>query len=143
MSTGRRHPFFATNKIANPILRPLLRGRLGTLLGHRLAVLRYRGRRTDASHELVVQYARAGESLWIVPGQPNHKRWWRNMGDGWPVTVWLAGQPHDGTARVVRDADELAGRYTTYRATFTRAQEPTVMVRTELSPRAEPTRPTP
>ena len=136
MGGGRRHGF-ATNRIANPILRPLLRGRLGRRLGRRLAVVRYRGRRTAAPHELVVQYARDGDRVWIVPGQPDRKRWWRNMGDGWPVTVWLAGQQHDGMARVVRDPDELAVGCTTYRATFARAQEPTVMVRIDLTRGAE------
>lgn len=69
-----------------------------------------------------------------MPGQPDNKRWWRNMGDGWPVTVWLAGYQHGGTARVVCESDEVAGGYSAYRATFPRAPAPTVMVCIDLTP---------
>ena len=38
--------FWWTNHVANPPLRRLLRGPLGARLGARLAMIRYRGRRT-------------------------------------------------------------------------------------------------
>jgi F420H(2)-dependent quinone reductase len=136
--TRRQHAFTATNRIANPILRPLLRGPLGGRLGRKLAVVRYRGRRTNDVHELVVQYARDDSTVWIVPGLPERKRWWRNMTGGWPVTVWLAGERRDGTADVVRESGELAAGYAVYRATFPRAEEPSIMVRVDLAQETAP-----
>jgi len=131
-TTTGSHGFFVTNRIANPVLRPLLRGSFGARLGRKLAVVRYRGRRTGQQHELVVQYAREGDRVWVVPGQPDRKRWWRNMNEGRPVTVWIAGRQYEGTARVVRDAEGLAGGYANYRAVFTRATAPDLMVRIDL-----------
>jgi K+-sensing histidine kinase KdpD len=134
-----RPGFWLTNRIANPVLRRLLRGRLGARLGRRLAVLRYRGRRTGDSHELIVQYAREGDVVSIVPGQAERKRWWRNMTEPWPVELWLAGVHVPGTARVVRDADDheaTATALAAYRRVFPKAAEASLVVRVELAPTA-------
>jgi hypothetical protein len=96
MSATNGRGFWVTNHLANPILRPLLRGPLGRRLGRRLAVLRYRGRRTGRVRKLVVQYVREGDQVWSWPGQPQRKRWWRNMAEPQPVEVWLAGSRHSG-----------------------------------------------
>ena len=84
--------FWVTNHLANPILRPLLRSRAGRRLGRHLAVLRYRGRRTGRQHELVVQYARDGDAVWVLPGQADRKTWWRNFAEPRDIEVWLAGE---------------------------------------------------
>lgn len=84
--------FWVTNHLANPILRPLLRSRAGRRLGRHLAVLRYRGRRTGQQHELVVQYARDGDAVWVLPGQADRKTWWRNFREPSDVEVWFAGE---------------------------------------------------
>jgi hypothetical protein len=81
---NRRQPpgIWVTNHLANPILRPLLRGPAGHRLGRRLALIRYPGRRTGRRYELPVQYARDGNRIWIQPGSPEHKTWWRNLRGG-------------------------------------------------------------
>jgi hypothetical protein len=99
----RTHGFWVTNHLGNPNLRPLLRSSLGRRLGRRLAVLRDRGHRSGQVHELVVQYVRVGDVVWIVPGQPERKRWWRNMLAPWPVELWLAGTHVTGAAHVLRE----------------------------------------
>lgn len=45
--------FLITNKVANPVLIRLLRSRLGTRLGRRLAVVEYGGRRNFQQPALV------------------------------------------------------------------------------------------
>jgi len=82
--------FWVTNHLANPILRPLLRSRAGRRLGRHLAVLRYRGRRTGEPHELVVQYARDGDVIWVLPAHADRKTWWRNFRDPTDIEVSLA-----------------------------------------------------
>jgi hypothetical protein len=97
-TTTTRHPFLLTNHVANPVLRPLLKSRVGKTIGKRLAVIRYRGRRTGREHELVVQYARENDHVWVMPGRPELKTWWRNLRRPAGVTVWLAGRRYDGSA---------------------------------------------
>ena len=83
---------WVTNRVVNPVLRRLLRTPLGRGLGRLLAVLRYTGRRTGAPHELVCQYVRDGDRVWILVGQAEHKTWWRNLRTPAPVELWLAGE---------------------------------------------------
>ena len=137
MSATNDCRFWVTNQLANPILRPLLRGTLGRRLGRRLAVLRYHGRRTGRPRELVVQYAQEGDQVWILPGESQRKRWWRNMREPQPVELWLAGRRRTGVARVLGEGDrtdELAQALAGYRAVFPRVAQATVMVRIDLAP---------
>jgi hypothetical protein len=122
---ARGHAFWLTNRFANPVLRRLLRTPLGRGLGRSLAVLRYTGRRTGRTYELVCQYARDGDRVWILVGQADRKTWWRNLSTPSPVELWLAGRRHSATAVAVTaavpravaslglaDADDRAGMST-------------------------------
>jgi hypothetical protein len=68
LRTVRRQPapvagwngFQITNRVANPVLRRLLRARAGRRLGRRLAVLRYRGAGTGGPSSR----PSAGEDCW-------------------------------------------------------------------------------
>ena len=92
------HGFWITNRLANPVLKALLRSAAGRRMGQHLAVLRYPGRRTGQPHELVVQYARDGQRVWVVPGQPDRKTWWRNLRELSAIEVRLAGHDYHGHA---------------------------------------------
>lgn len=100
---NRRQPpgIWATNHLANPILRQLLRGPAGHRLSRRLALIRYSGRRTGRNYQLPVQYARDGNRIWILPGSPEHKTWWRNLRGGADVDLVLAGHDIHGHATVI------------------------------------------
>ena len=138
MSASDTHGFWTMNHVVNPVLRPILRGPLGRLLGRHLAVLRYIGNRTGKTHQVVVQYVRAGDDVWIMPGQPDHKVWWRNLRAAAPVEIWLAGERRQGLARAMNrsdQSDEFAQGLTTYRTHFPRARfsgTSTIMIRVEL-----------
>ena len=109
MATG--HGFWLTNRIANPVLRRLLRTSAGGRLGRRLMVLRYTGTVTGRPRELVVQYARDGGTAWVLVGSPDRKTWWHNLHRPADVDVWLAGQRARARAEVVRgntDPDQAA-----------------------------------
>ena len=97
-------------------------------------MLRYRGRRTGQIRELVVQYVRDGDRVWIVPGQPDRKRWWRNMLDPCPVELWLAADRLSGVAHVVTDSagEEMTRGLSSYRSVFSGADDATVMVRVDV-----------
>ena len=100
--------FRLTNRVANPLLLRLLRTRAGGPLGRRLAVVRYTGVRTGRPHELVVMYARAGDTIWIVVAQPEHKSWWRNLAEPRDVVLWLAGQQVAARAVAVEGSTQPA-----------------------------------
>jgi hypothetical protein len=115
---NRRQPpgIWVTNHLANPILRPLLHSPAGHWLGRRLALIRYPGRRTGRTYELPVQYARDGARIWILPGSPEHKTWWRNLRGGTDVHLILAGHDIRGQAIVLdqRRQPEFAEGLTAY-----------------------------
>lgn len=87
--------FWLTNRVANPVLRRFLRSRPGRRMGRGLAVLRYTGRRTGQAHELVCQYARAGDTVWVLVATAEQKTWWRNLRGGAAagLTAYLSAVP--------------------------------------------------
>jgi F420H(2)-dependent quinone reductase len=101
MNRHRPPGIWVTNHLANPLLRHLLRGPAGHRLSRRLALIRYRGRRTGRMYELLVQYARDGNRVWILPGSPEHKTWWRNLRGGADVDLVLAAHDIHGHAMVI------------------------------------------
>ncbi|SEO85631.1 nitroreductase/quinone reductase family protein [Trujillonella endophytica] len=105
--------FAVTNRLANPVLRRVLRSPLGARVGRRLAVVRYTGRRTGRPHELVVQYVRDGSTVWILVGAAERKTWWRNLTEPADVELWVAGAHL--RARAVAVEGDAAG-LATYRA---------------------------
>ena len=42
-----------------------------------------------------------GKQVFILPGQPEKKTWWRNFKDETPVTVTLRGKTHPAKARLL------------------------------------------
>ena len=106
--------------VANPVVRALARTPLHRLLGSRLVVLTYTGRRTGSTHELPVMSAPLGDDLVVVAGRHEGKTWWRNFGEvPQEVTVRTGGRPWRCTARRLAPED---GRYRAavdaYRRTF-------------------------
>ena len=112
------------NHVVNPVLVLLLRSPLGRRMGRHLAVLTYVGRRSGRRRGLVVQYAREGTQVWIVPGQPKRKTWWRNMRPASAVELRLAGQEFRGRAVALLEddhPDELRGALAAYLRQLPRA----------------------
>jgi deazaflavin-dependent oxidoreductase (nitroreductase family) len=97
-----------TNRVANPVLAPLLRGAAGRWLGRSLLLVRYHGRRTGRPHEVVVQYARSGPTVWVYVGRAERKTWWHNLQAPAEVDVWLAGERFRARAVAVVGADQPA-----------------------------------
>ena len=97
--------FWMTNRVANPVLRRLLRTRAGRVLGRRLAVLRYTGRRTGRPRELVCTYARDGATVWVLVAGSERKVWWRNLREPAQVELRLGGE-HVRAQAVALEGDE-------------------------------------
>ena len=89
------------NKIANPIVGLILRSRLHGLMSASLLLIAYRGRKSGRAYRLPVQYAQDGQQVFILPGQPENKTWWRNFKEETPVTLALRGKTLGGKARLL------------------------------------------
>lgn len=89
------------NKIANPMVRLILGSRFHGLLSTALLLLTYRGRKSGKEYTLPVQYAQQGNKVYILPGMPQQKTWWRNLKEGRAVQVTLRGQQRPGEALVL------------------------------------------
>jgi deazaflavin-dependent oxidoreductase (nitroreductase family) len=64
------------------------------------------GTRTGRDYTFPVQYAREGDTIWVLPGHPETKTWWRNLRAGAPVHLHVEGADVVGTAVAISgDAD--------------------------------------
>jgi hypothetical protein len=116
--------FWITNRVANPVLRLVLRTPLGRRLGRSLAVLRYTGTRTRQPHELVCQYVRDGDTVWVLVGHAERKTWWHNLRSPAEADLWLAGERHSALAEAIegdRRPEECAEGLRRYLSALPRA----------------------
>jgi deazaflavin-dependent oxidoreductase (nitroreductase family) len=90
------------NKIINPLVRLILRSPVHKIMSDTLLIITCCGRKTGREYSLPVQYAQTGNILYIVPGMPKQKTWWRNLIEAAPVQLTLRGQHVAGTARVLK-----------------------------------------
>lgn len=97
------------NKIVNPLVRFILRSPLHGMMSNSLLIITCCGRKTGREYYLPVQYAQAGNIIYIVPGMPEQKTWWRNLKEAAPVKLILRGQRVAGNAVVLKaDTDAEA-----------------------------------
>ncbi len=98
------------NKILNPLIGLILRSPLHRMLSAGLLLITYRGKKSGQEYTLPVQYLQSGNQIYIIPGMPEKKTWWRNLKGGLPVKLTLRGQAVNGYGLVLeqpRDAVEI------------------------------------
>lgn len=78
--------------IANPLVKLILSSPLHPLLSASTLLITVSGRKTGKAYTLPVNYACDGDEIWIIPGQPERKTWWRNLGHEALVTVTYFGR---------------------------------------------------
>ena len=96
------------NRLIDPVVRLLLRSPLHRLLSGSLVLLSYQGCRTGRWHSLPCMYARDGQDLYIIPGQPDREVWWRNLRQPTRVRLRLQGHDLEGTATSSSDPEAVA-----------------------------------
>ena len=89
------------NNLVNPLVSLILRSPLHGLMSGSLLLIIYRGRKRGKDYTLPVQYARDGSTIYIVPGTPEKKTWWRNLRGGAPVRLLLGGRALAGNAEIL------------------------------------------
>ena len=77
---------------------------LGPLLGRRLTMISYVGRRSGQTFSIPVSYWHKDDQVKIGVALPDAKTWWRNFsGDGGPLRIRLEGADRTGHAVAERD----------------------------------------
>ena len=112
------------NRLVNPVVCWLLRSPLHPLLSGSLVILRYQVRRTGRWRSLPCMYARDGQDLYVVPGQPDRKVWWRNLRQPTQVRLRLQGQELEGTATASSDPQAVAAGLRRYLARYPKTAKP-------------------
>lgn len=90
------------NAIAKPVVVLLLRSPLHWLLDKHLMLLTITGRKSGKLFTFPVSYIASGDVLRVVSHA--ERVWWRNLGAGATVRVWLKGCERRGIGTVHRSA---------------------------------------
>jgi deazaflavin-dependent oxidoreductase (nitroreductase family) len=108
----RGSPLGTLLRVLNPIVTFLLNSPLHWPLSHWFVILAWTGRRSGKRYSTPVSHIREDDVIWVTTGD----RWWRNLGDGAPVSVRVSGRWRDATAAPVREqADSTASHERLFR----------------------------
>jgi hypothetical protein len=91
-------------RVVNPVLGGLLRSPLHSLISKRLMLLSFQGRKSGKRYTIPVGYLEKGSRIFVI----SHSSWSKNFGSGAPVSLRLRGKQVNGTARLIRDAGQIA-----------------------------------
>jgi hypothetical protein len=94
-------------RLLNPFLRWLLESPVHSPWSRWFAVLAWSGRKTGRRYSTPVSYVREGSTAYLTTGD----RWWRNLIDGAPVTMRIAGQSYAATAVAVTDDEQSRAQH--------------------------------
>ncbi|HEU5155904.1 MAG TPA: nitroreductase/quinone reductase family protein [Streptosporangiaceae bacterium] len=88
-------------------MRTVVRRRPHGRLARTVALLSYRGRVSGRSFTVPVEYAADAEGRYIVvPGDPEHKNWWKNFRVPMTVRFLAAGSDIVGHAALIEEPKE-------------------------------------
>jgi hypothetical protein len=79
--------------LANRLLVWLLGSPVSGVLDGSLLRLTVRGRHSGRAITFPVQYAAGDDAIWVCPGRPSTKTWWRNLMTASPVELRLRARP--------------------------------------------------
>jgi hypothetical protein len=95
------------NKIVDPLVSMILRSRLHSWMSASVMLITYRGWKSGKEITLPVNYAQDGHMIYIVPGMPERKNWWRNFREKTPVQLTLRGEVLSGNGMLLDPATQL------------------------------------
>jgi hypothetical protein len=116
------------NKIANPIVRLIIRSPLHGVMSASVLLISYTGCKSGKEYTLPVQFACENHTIYIVPGNPNKKTWWRNLRREPAVKLWLSGKSRTGRA-VVLEGNHQVGLITQGLTTYLQRFPPSAKMR--------------
>ncbi len=101
-------------KIANPLIKALLRSPLHGRMSGSVAILHFRGRKSGREFETPLSYVREDGTVFLLSAQTTV--WWKNLREeGTPVTLEIARETLNGKAKLWEgDSDALRARVHRY-----------------------------
>jgi hypothetical protein len=94
----RRLEMWLMKHVINPLVRLILISPVHRMMSAGLLLFIYKGKKSGKEYQLPVQYAQDGDVIYVVPGEPGQKTWWRNLRGGARVQLILRGQALSGQA---------------------------------------------
>ena len=103
-----------TYKIANPIVKALLRSPLHKIASSSLTLLHFTGRKSGRRFTTPLSYVRRRDTVWLLSAHST--RWWMNLrGGDAPVALEIARTTYTGKPRLWEtDSTELRNRVRRY-----------------------------
>jgi deazaflavin-dependent oxidoreductase (nitroreductase family) len=87
------------NTIGNNLMRALIDSPLHRVLGPNMAVIRFSGRKSGRPYAVPINVVPNGDGYDVVSQRA--RTWWRNLRDGRPAELRVAGQRHAVQAQVL------------------------------------------
>jgi hypothetical protein len=111
----RRQPPLRLLRLANPLLRLVLRSPLHRPLSRSLLLLTYSGRHSGRTFTIPVMFVQWDASFVALAATPEGKRWWRTFRGGAPAVVTVARRRHRVEGRLLagEEAREALRAYLT------------------------------
>lgn len=85
----------------NPIMIKLLRSPFHAFISKDMMLITFIGRKSGKSFTTPTNYVRDGDDVFVISYR--HRTWWKNLRNGAPVTVRLAGKDCAGIGQVFED----------------------------------------
>jgi len=101
-------------RLANPLVRGVLRSRAHALLSARLVLLSYRGHRTRRRFDIPLRYVVLADGrLVAIAVRRERKLWWRSFSESRDATLLLRGSSVAVVGRLAEDgpAEEARAAY--------------------------------
>lgn len=121
-------------KLANTIVKWLLRSPFHGGVSKQIMLITFRGRRSGKLFSTPVGYLREGQNVIFFTDH----NWWKNLVNGAPVTLHIQGKKLEGTSQVVFDDREQIARelqaYVEQRPTAARAYSITLDANGKANP---------
>jgi len=93
-------------RIANPIMKLILRAPFHGMASDEIMLITVTGRKTGKTYTTPVNYVQDGNVLSVV--SHTHRTWWRNLRGGASVTLRLRGQVVGARGDVIEEPDAVA-----------------------------------
>ena len=86
----------------NKTMKFILRSPLHSMVSKTILLITFRGRRSGNTFTTPVSYSQDGDLIYVF----THAGWWKNLGDGAPVTLRIRGRELPGKAESIVDDKE-------------------------------------
>ncbi|HEX6724761.1 MAG TPA: hypothetical protein VF073_05910 [Gaiella sp.] len=108
-------------RLANPLVKGILRSRSHGLLSGSLLVLEYEGRTSGRTFAIPLRYAEAKGYLVALAVEPSRKRWWRAFAEPRRAVVLLRGHRREVVGRLA-EGPLRDGARSAYAARYPRSE---------------------